>query len=194
MDREMSGQKSSSGGRDPSPSCPSARRYPGFRGHFGVRQKAHRHLRQGGTALCQAQPTAFVPRRAVAEPAQDRPCGRPDAGPVTTAGLLARLPELGLLDCRTIASLAGLAPKARERGKYGGQRHIGAGQEVVRRLMCTAALSLWRNPATLGKQAHRMHEAGNSAKVALIALARKLLTIANAILRDQTPFRTAKAT
>ena len=115
----------------------------------------------------------------------------PGIGPVTAAGLLAYLPELGHLDRRAIASLAGLAPKARESGKFRGQRRIGAGRETVRRLMYMAALSLWRNPATLGRQAHKMHDAGKPAKVALIALARKLLTIANAILRDQTPFQKA---
>ena len=116
----------------------------------------------------------------------------PGIGPVTAAGLLARLAELGHLDRRAIASLAGLAPKARESGKFRGQRRIGPGREAVRRLLYMAALSLWRSHTTLSANAHRMHDAGRPAKVAIIGLARKLLTITNAILRDQTPFRKAK--
>jgi transposase len=118
----------------------------------------------------------------------------PGIGPVTAAGLLAHLPELGQIDRRAIASLAGLAPKARESGKYRGHRRIGAGRETVRRLMYMAALSLWRNPGSAAPTLQRMQAAGKPAKVILIALARKILTIANAILRDQKPFRATAET
>ena len=114
----------------------------------------------------------------------------PGIGQVTSAGLLARLPELGQLDRRAIASLAGLAPKARESGKFRGQRRIGQGREGVRRLLYMAALSLWRNPGPTAAMLQRMQQAGKPAKVILIALARKIVTIANAVLRDQTPYKT----
>jgi len=118
----------------------------------------------------------------------------PGIGPVTAANLLARLPELGQLDRRAIASLAGLAPKARESGKFRGQRRIGQGRDVVRRLLYMSALSLWRTPGPTTATLRRMQEAGKPAKVILIAMARKIVTIANAVLRDQTPFRTPTAT
>jgi transposase len=118
----------------------------------------------------------------------------PGIGPVTAANLLARLPELGHLDRREIASLAGLAPKARESGKFRGKRRVGQGREVVRRLLYMSALSLWRRPETMGGLTARLLAAGKAPKVALIALARKIATIANAVLREQTTFRTAPAT
>lgn len=115
----------------------------------------------------------------------------PGVGPVTAANLLARLPELGQLDRRAIASLAGLAPKARESGKFRGQRRIGQGRDVVRRLLYMSALSLWRTSGPASAAQRRMQQAGKPAKVILIAMARKIVTFANAVLRDQTPFRTS---
>jgi transposase len=118
----------------------------------------------------------------------------PGVGPVTAANLLARLPELGQLDRRAIASLAGLAPKARDSGKFRGQRRIGQGRDVVRRLLYMSALSLWRTPGPTTTALRRMQDAGKPAKVILIAMARKIVTVANAVLRDQTPFRTPMTT
>jgi transposase len=118
----------------------------------------------------------------------------PGIGLVTSANLLARLPELGQLDRRAVASLAGLAPKAHESGKFRGKRRVGQGREVVRRLLYMSALSLWRRPEAMGGLVNRLLAAGKPAKVALIALARKIITIANAVLRDKTPFRTAATT
>lgn len=112
----------------------------------------------------------------------------PGIGPVVATGLLARLPELGRLDRRQIASLAGLAPKARDSGRFRGHRRIGQGRDVVRRLLYMAAMALWRQPEAHGGIVARLRTAGKPPKVALIALARKLVTIANAILRDRKPF------
>lgn len=118
----------------------------------------------------------------------------PGIGPVTSANLLARLPELGQLDRRAIASLAGLAPKARESGKFRGKRRVGQGREVVRRLLYMSALSLWRTQGPATAALRRMQAAAKPSKVILIAIARKIVTIANAVLRDQTPFRTGAQT
>ena len=101
---------------------------------------------------------------------------------------MAWLPELGRLDRRAIASLGGLAPKARESGAWKGHRHIGKGRRHVRRLLYMAAMSLWRQPQAFGGFAARLQANGKAPKVILVALARKLLTIANAIIRDATPF------
>lgn len=112
----------------------------------------------------------------------------PGIGKVISAGLLAHLPELGHLDRRAIASLAGVAPKARESGKFRGRRHIGQGREAVRSWLYMAALSVWRTTNDKLAMIRRMVEAGKPKKVILIALARKIATIANAILRDQKPY------
>lgn len=115
----------------------------------------------------------------------------PGIGPVTAAGLLAYLPELGRITRRAVASLGGLAPKARESGRWKGARRIGAGRRHVRRLLYMAAMSLWRQPSAFGGFATRLKDTGKCGKVIQIALARKLLTIANAVLRDNTPYKPA---
>lgn len=117
----------------------------------------------------------------------------PGIGPVVAAGLLAHLPELGRLDRRAIASLGGLAPKARDSGARKGHRRIGQGRRHVRRLLYMAALATWRRPGPLRGFQDRLRQAGKAPKLILIALARKLLTIANAVLRDATPFRNTPA-
>lgn len=116
----------------------------------------------------------------------------PGIGPVTSACLLARLPELGRLDRRATASLAGLAPRAHESGRFRGQRRIGQGRGTIRRLLYMAALSLWRKPGQFGPFLQRLQQAGKPGKVILIALARKIVTIANALLRDQCTFKLAQ--
>jgi len=113
----------------------------------------------------------------------------PGIGPVVAAGLMAWMPELGTLDRRAVASLGGLAPKARESGMYKGHRRLGQGRCHVRRMLYMAALSLWRNPGVVGDMVPRMRERGKPNKVILIALARKILTFANAVLRDRKPFQ-----
>ncbi len=115
----------------------------------------------------------------------------PGIGPVVATGLLAHLPELGQLDRRTAAALAGLAPKAHESGKFRGKRRIGQGRSGLRTLLCMAAVSLWRARSGTAARAriNAMTARGKASKVILIALARKIVTIANAVLRDQTPFK-----
>src|SRR6056297_42695 len=102
---------------------------------------------------------------------------------------MAWMPELGTLDRRAVASLGGLAPKARESGMYKGHRRLGQGRCHVRRMLYMAALSMWRNPGVVGDMVPRMRERGKPNKVILIALARKILTFANAVLRDRKPFQ-----
>ncbi len=117
----------------------------------------------------------------------------PGVGPVVATGLLAHLPELGHLDRRRIASLGGLAPRARESGKFAGKRRIGDGRRHIRRLLYMASLSAARAPGLLADCAERMKAAGKPGKVILIAIARRLLVLANAILRDRTPYRAVEA-
>ncbi|MGL4238141.1 IS110 family transposase [Tabrizicola sp.] len=115
----------------------------------------------------------------------------PGIGPVTAVEMLAHLPQLGTVDRRSIASLGGLAPKARESGKFKGKRVLGPGRRHVRRCLYMAALAALRHPHLFGNAAARMRVAGKPGKVIVIAIARKIITIANAVLRDQTPFATA---
>jgi transposase len=113
----------------------------------------------------------------------------PGLGPVTAVELVAHLPELGQTDRRGVASLAGLAPKARDSGKYRGKRFLGEGRRHVRKALYMAALSGLRHDGFLADFVRRMRARGKPGKVIVMAVARRLLTIANAVLRDGAPFR-----
>ncbi len=115
----------------------------------------------------------------------------PGVGPGTVSTMLAELPELGSLDRRKIAALAGLAPFTRQSGKWRGKSFIGGGRASVRAALFMAAMSAMRWNPTLRAFHHRLRAAGKPKMVALIAVARKLLTILNAILRDKTKWQTA---
>lgn len=112
----------------------------------------------------------------------------PGIGPGVARTLLFELPELGRLSREQIAALVGVAPMNRDSGRWSGQRFITGGRAVVRCAvyMATHAARKW-NPA-LKAFADRLEAAGKPAKVVLIAVARKLLVIANAILRDRKPW------
>jgi transposase len=112
----------------------------------------------------------------------------PGIGPVVSRTLLAALPELGALDGGRAAALAGLAPYARDSGSMRGPRAIRGGRPDVRRVMYLAALAASRRAGPLREFAERLRGRGKRAKVVLIAVARKLLTIANAVLRDRKPW------
>ena len=113
----------------------------------------------------------------------------PGIGPTLAAGLMARLPELGTLDRRQIASLAGLAPHARDSGKFRGKRMIWGGRAAVRRDLYLAAFIASRYDPELKAVRTRLLAVGKPIKVTLIALARKLLTRLNAMFRDGCDYR-----
>lgn len=113
----------------------------------------------------------------------------PGVGPVTAAVLLAFLPELGRLTPRRIAALVGLAPINRDSGTLRGRRTIHGGRKRVRDALYMAAFAAKRHCPVLKAFYDRLKAQGKPFKVALIATARKLLTMLNAILRDQTPFK-----
>jgi transposase len=110
-------------------------------------------------------------------------------GPGVARTLLFEFPELGTLTREQIAALAGVAPMNRDSGRWTGKRFIAGGRAVVRTAvyMATHAARKW-NPA-LKAFADRLTAAGKPPKVVLIAVARKLLVIANAVLRDKKPWR-----
>jgi transposase len=112
-------------------------------------------------------------------------------GPAVSRTLLAALPELGTLTRQQIAALVGLAPLNRDSGQRKGQRSIRGGRAEVRSVLYMAALSAARYNPALKAFAERLKTAGKAAKVRLVAVARKLLTIANAVLRDAQPWQAA---
>jgi len=110
----------------------------------------------------------------------------PGIGPVTSASLICDLPELGVLSAKKIAMLVGLAPLNCDSGKYKGRRRIWGGRASVRSGLYMATMAAIRcNPAIKGFY-QRLIAAGKCHKVAATACMRKLLIIANAMLRDQT--------
>ena len=111
----------------------------------------------------------------------------PGVSRVTAAALLSLMPELGCVDAKAIASLAGLAPVTRQSGIWQGQSHIQGGRSRVRRQLYMPALaSICYNPDLRAK--HRQLVAqGKPGKVAVVAVMRKLLVLANALLgQDRT--------
>jgi transposase len=115
----------------------------------------------------------------------------PGIGPAIARTLLADLPELGNLHRRQIAALAGLAPYTRQSGQWRGRSFIGGGRPTVRAAIYMGAMAALRCNPTLRAFRNRLVAAGKPKMVALIAVARKLLTILNAILRDKIPWQTA---
>ena len=112
----------------------------------------------------------------------------PGIGPVIARTLIAEMPELGLLDRRQIAAPAGLAPWSRQSGQWKGKSRIGGGRAVVRTALSMGALVAGRHNPVLKAFRDKLVAAGKPHKLAAIAVARKLLTILNAIIRDRTPW------
>ena len=110
----------------------------------------------------------------------------PGVGPKIARALLIDLPELGTLDRKRISSLVGLALYARDSGQRAGPRRIHGGRSAPRTALYVAAMVGARFNPQLKMMYERLREAGKPPKVAFVALARKLLTILNAIVRDQT--------
>jgi transposase len=108
----------------------------------------------------------------------------PGVGPIIARTLIAELPELGSLDRRKIAALVGLAPWTRQSGQWRGKSFIGGGRKSVRTALFMAAMVAARHNPVLKTFRDKLVAAGKPKLVALIAVARKLLTILNALLRD----------
>jgi transposase len=104
-------------------------------------------------------------------------------GTITALGVLAELPELGTLNRRQAAALAGLAPHPRESGQWRGRRMVGGGRAPVRRALYMAALVAARSNRQLKSFYERLRLAGKPAKVALTAVMRKLVVLMNQILK-----------
>jgi transposase len=112
-------------------------------------------------------------------------------GPATSHMLLGGMPELGTLTRQQIGALAGLAPKCNDSGKRRGIRFIVGGRHAVRSMLYMAAMTAARCNPALRAFDDRLKAAGKAFKVRMVAVARKLLTIANAVLRDGRPWNPA---
>jgi transposase len=109
----------------------------------------------------------------------------PGVGPTTSANLLAHLPELGAIDRKQVAALAGLAPYNSDSGQRSLPRHIRGGRAAARTALYMATVAAITHNPTLREFHRRLLAAGKAGQVALTACMRKLLTILNAMIRDQ---------
>jgi transposase len=113
----------------------------------------------------------------------------PGVGPVASRTLLAGMPELGGISGKQAAALAGLAPYDDDSGKRRGQRRVRGGRSEVRSVLYMAALAAGRCNPVFRAFKERLAKAGKKAKVILVAIARKLVVLANAVLRDRKPWQ-----
>ena len=111
----------------------------------------------------------------------------PGVGKTIARTLIAELPELGSLDRRQIAALVGLAPWTRQSGQWRGKSFIGGGRKTVRSALFVGAMVAARYNPQLKQFRDKLVAAGKPNLLALVAVARKLITILNAILRDRRP-------
>lgn len=137
----------------------------------------------------QARSDALIAERPQLDAARRLMRSVPGVGPVTAATLLALVPELGARSPKAIAALAGLAPFNVDSGQFRGTRRIGGGRKRARDALYMAAIAASRSKSRFATFYKALRNAGKPAKLAFIALARKLLITLNAILRDQIPFR-----
>lgn len=106
-------------------------------------------------------------------------------GPVTSWTLIAEMPELGQISGEQAAALTGLAPIAHDSGAMRGKRSIGGGRRALRHVLFQAALVASHHNPRLTAFADRLRERGKPHKVIIIAVARKLVTIANALCKSR---------
>jgi transposase len=112
----------------------------------------------------------------------------PGVGPVACMQLIAQMPELGKVGPKQVAALAGLAPFNVDSGAFRGKRKIAGGRKRVRDALYMAALNAVRRANPFKTFYSRLRQAGKPAKLALIAVARKLLTVLNAMMRDRKSY------
>lgn len=119
--------------------------------------------------------------------------GIPGVGAVTSLTMLAKCPELGQLNRREIAKLAGVAPLAKDSGKHRGKRFIWGGRADVRAILYMATVSAIRFNSSIKTFADRLKQAGKPGKVVIVACMRKLLTIMNTMIKNNSPWNPKNA-
>lgn len=113
----------------------------------------------------------------------------PGIGPVSAGMLIAEMPELGRMTAGEAAAMTGLAPVPHDSGTMRGQRAIAGGRRALRRVLFQAALAAACHNPVLKLVAKRLKERGKPHKLVIIAIARRLITIANAILKTGTQWK-----
>ncbi len=108
----------------------------------------------------------------------------PGIGQIAACAMLIEMPELGQMEARQAAALAGLAPVTRQSGKWKGHAHIQGGRAGLRRSLYMPALVAARYNAPLREKYQKLIASGKAAKIALTAIMRKLIVLANALLRQ----------
>lgn len=114
-------------------------------------------------------------------------------GPVLSHMLLAKMPELGTLNRKQAGKLVGVAPLNRDSGKFRGKRKVWGGRAEIRAVLYMATMSAIRSNPVIRVFYQRLIEAGKPHKVAVTACMRKLLTILNAMVKNNTPWRAPQA-
>jgi transposase len=117
----------------------------------------------------------------------------PGVGPVLSTTLLAEVPELGMLRSKPLAALIGVAPLNRDSGQWRGKRTVWGGRATVRAVLYMATTVAVRRNPLLRALYERLLQAGKHRQVALVACMRKLLSICNAVVMHQTPWRVQSA-
>ena len=111
-------------------------------------------------------------------------CSMPGNGAVTAAAMLTLLPEIGTLERKQVASLAGLAPITRQSGQWQGKSLIGGGRKQLRDALYMPALLAIKHNSDLKTKYEALRGAGKPAKVAIVAVMRKLIETVNALVKD----------
>ena len=136
---------------------------------------------------------AEIERRLGADPALKRRYDIlitiPGVGPVAAVALVIGLPELGACSGKAASLLAGLAPLARDSGAKAGERHIWGGRAFVRTGLYFAALAAARCNPQLRDDYKRLRDAGKKAKVAITAIMRKLVVLANVLIKEDRAWK-----
>jgi transposase len=114
----------------------------------------------------------------------------PGIGPVVSFSMIADLPELGTLNRQQISKLVGVAPLNNDSGQQRGNRHIFGGRARVRSMLYMAAFTGIRHNSVIKEFYERLTAKGKPFKVVMTACMRKLLTIINVMVRDNTPWKT----
>jgi transposase len=151
-----------------------------------IKRQLAARIKQIGTQL--AQIDAAMASKVTQDEAMSRKLAIlvsiPGVGKTTALSMLIEMPELGALEGKQAASLAGLAPISRQSGKWQGRERIQGGRPLLRRAIYMPALVATRFNAGLKAKYEQLTRAGKPAKVALTAVMRKLVVMANALLRD----------
>ena len=156
----------------------------------GISAHIRRHIDylNAEIAAIEDETAAFIARSPELSAEEKRLRSVPGVGPVCAVQILSGLPEAGQISHKEIAALAGLAPMNHDSGSLRGQRAITGGRKRVRDALYIAALNAVRREGPLKAFYTRLTDKGKPPKVALIATARKILTIINAIIKNQSKY------